>query len=151
MRTEEKMSYYLTKAKTIENNFEKDIRIAVLSSFTLNGMEKVFEVKCADKKIKCVSYLGGYNQYNQEILDETSRLYEFNPDVTFLILDTQSILGDLWYSPYSVDANERKDFVEKKMLEIKNLIQSFTQKSKSKTPHVKSKSSQVSTLHKNTK
>ena len=132
MRTEEKMSYYLTKAKTTENNFEKDIRIAVLSSFTLNGMEKVFEVKCADKKIKCVSYLGGYNQYNQEILDETSRLYEFNPDVTFLILDTQSILGDLWYSPYSVDANERKDLVEKKILEIKNLIQSFTQKSKSK-------------------
>ena len=41
MRTEEKMSYYLTKAKTIENNFEKDIRIAVLSSFTLNGIEKV--------------------------------------------------------------------------------------------------------------
>ena len=132
MRTEEKMSYYLTKAKTTENNFEKDIRIAVLSSFTLNGMDKVFEVKCADKKIKCVSYLGGYNQYNQEILDETSRLYGFNPDVTFLILDTQSILGDLWYSPYSVDANERKDFVEKKILEIKNLIQSFTQKSKSK-------------------
>jgi len=132
MRTEEKMSYYLTKAKTIENNFDKTIRIAVLSSFTLNGIEKVFEVKCAEKEIKCVSYLGGYNQYNQEILDETSRLYEFNPDVTFLILDTQSILGDLWYSPYSVDANERKDFVEKKILEIKNLIQSFTQKSKSK-------------------
>ena len=132
MRTEEKMSYYLTKAKTIENNFDKTIRIAVLSSFTLNGMEKVFEVKCAEKKIKCASYLGGYNQYNQEILDETSRLYEFNPDVTFLILDTQNILGDLWYSPYSVGANQRKDFVEKKILEIKNLIQSFTQKSKSK-------------------
>jgi len=95
-------------------------------------MEKVFEVKCAEKKIKCASYLGGYNQYNQEILDETSRLYEFNPDVTFLILDTQNILGDLWYSPYSVGANQRKDFVEKKILEIKNLIQSFTKKSKSK-------------------
>ena len=132
MRTEEKMSYYLTKAKTIENNFDKTIRIAVLSSFTLNAMEKVFEVKCAEKKIKCASYLGGYNQYNQEILDETSRLYEFNPDVTFLILDTQNILGDLWYSPYSVGANQRKDFVEKKILEIKNLIQSFTKKSKSK-------------------
>ena len=132
MRAEEKMSYYLTKAKTIENNFDKTIRIAVLSSFTLNGIEKVFEVKCAEKKIKCVSYLADYNQYNQEILHETSRLYEFNPDITFLILDTQSILGDLWYSPYLVDINERKDFVEKKFLEIKNLIQSFTQKSKSK-------------------
>ena len=73
MHDEKKMSYYLTKAKTIENNFDKTIRMAVLSSFTLNGMDKVFEVKCADKKIKCVSYLGGYNQYNQEILDETSR------------------------------------------------------------------------------
>ena len=74
MHDEKKMSYYLTKAKTIENNFDKTIRMAVLSSFTLNGIEKVFEVKCAEKKIKCVSYLADYNQYNQEILHETSRL-----------------------------------------------------------------------------
>ena len=58
MRTEEKMSYYLTKAKTIENNFEKDIRIAVLSSFTLNGMEKVFKVKCAEKKNQMCQLFG---------------------------------------------------------------------------------------------
>ena len=50
MHDEKKMSYYLTKAKTIENNFDKTIRMAVLSSFTLNGIEKVFDVKCAEKK-----------------------------------------------------------------------------------------------------
>jgi len=132
MHDEKKMSYYLTKAKTIENNFDKTIRMAVLSSFTLNGIEKVFEVKCAEKKIKCVSYLADYNQYNQEIIHETSRLYEFNPDITFLILDTRSILGDLWYSTYSVNTNARRDYIDEKILEIKNLIQSFTQKSKSK-------------------
>jgi len=132
MSVEEKLSYYLTKNKTLENDFEKSIRISILSSFTLNGIEETFKVKCAEKKIKCITYLGSYNQYNQEILNTESKLYQFNPDVTFLILDTRSLLGDLWYFPYSIDVKQRKDFIEKKFEEIKNLIKIFTKKSKSK-------------------
>ncbi|WP_246282084.1 HAD-IIIC family phosphatase [Nitrosopumilus ureiphilus] len=116
----------------MENNFEKSTRIAILSSFTLNGIEEIFKVKCAEKKINCVTYLGGYNQYNQEILNSESKLYQFNPDIAFLILDTRSLLGDLWYSPYSLDAKQRKEFIEKKFEEIKNLIQTFMSISKSK-------------------
>ena len=40
----------ITKAKTIENNFDKTIRMAVLSSFTLNGIEKSLRGKMCGKK-----------------------------------------------------------------------------------------------------
>jgi FkbH-like protein len=132
MPIEKKLSYYLIKSKTLQNNFEKSIRISILSSFTLNGIEESFKVKCAEKNIQCTTYLGAYNQYNQEILNTESKLYQFNPDITFLILDTRSILGDLWYSPYSINVQERKDFVSKKFKEIQNLIEVFSKKSKSK-------------------
>ena len=132
MSTEEKISYYLKKSKTIKNNFEKKIRVSILSSFTLNGIEEIFRVKCAEKNIECHTHLGGYNQYNQEILDTQSQLYQFQANITFLILDTRSILKDLWYSPYSIDEKARQNFIETKFQEIKNLIRVFLKNSNSK-------------------
>jgi len=132
MSTEEKLSYYLSKSKTEKNDFEKKIRIGILSNFTLNGMKETFKVKCTEKNIQCTTYLGNYNQYNQEILNTESSLYQFNPDIVFLILDTRSILGDLWYSPYSFDEKQRKHFIEKKFEEIQTLIKLFSNNSKSK-------------------
>ncbi len=68
MFDEEKLSTYLNKAKLLSNiDFEKKIRIAILGSFTLNGLEETIRVKCADKKIQSAIYVSGYNQYNQII------------------------------------------------------------------------------------
>jgi FkbH-like protein len=132
MPEEQKISYYLKKSKILKNNFKKKIRISILSSFTLNGIEEIFQVKCDEKNILCNTCLGGYNQYNQEILDSESQLYQFQPNMTFLILDTRSILEDLWYFPYSIDETERQNFIEKKFKEIENLITIFLKNSNSK-------------------
>src|SRR5579864_3244140 len=133
MLKESKLSHYITRANALDNiEFEKKTRVAILGSFTLNGLSDTLRVKCADKKIECVTYVGGYNQYNQEILNSESKLYKFSPDITFLILDTRNILGNLFYSPYSLSILERKEFVNKRIDEFRNLIQTFTNKSKSK-------------------
>ena len=133
MPDEEKLSSYLNKSKLIPNsNYEKKIRIAILGGFTLNGLEETMRVKCDEKKIQCTTHVSGYNQYNQEILDEKSQLYKFSPDITFLIIDSRTILGKLFLNPYSVSIEERKQFVQNKSDEIINLAKSLVEKSKSK-------------------
>ena len=133
MSHEEKLSSYLNKSKLISNsNYEKKIRIAILGGFTLNGLEETMRVKCDEKKIQCTTYVSGYNQYNQEILDEKSQLYEFSPDITFLIIDTRNVLGELFLNPYSVSVEERKRFIQNKSDEIINLAKALVKKSKSK-------------------
>ena len=128
-----KLSHYINKAQTIDvNKFEKKIRVAVLSSFTLNGVSETLTVKCADMNIGCSVYVSGYNQYNQDILNAESELYRFAADVSFLILDTRSILGDLFYSPYSVSVTQRKDYIKKRSQEIIDLVNVFIKKSNSK-------------------
>ena len=73
---DEKLSYFITKSKVLNNdNFERQIRVAVLGSFTLNGLEETIRVKCFQKKIKFFTFVSGYNQYNQEILKKNSNLY----------------------------------------------------------------------------
>ena len=133
MTTDQKLSYYINKSGELTGRtFGKKIRIGILCSFTINGLEETIRVKSAEKNIDCITYVGGYNQYNQEILNQESNLYKFSPDITFLIMDTRNIFGDLFYLPYSISVSERKNFVEKKLKEIQNLANTFTSRTKSK-------------------
>ena len=126
-----KISYYISKAKSLNvDGFEKKIRIALLCSFTVNGLEETLRVLCFQNKINCATYVANYNQYNQEILDKNSNLYKFKPNITFLILDTRSILGDLFFSPYIISAEKRKEYVKNKTDEIQELVNLFVQNSK---------------------
>ena len=46
MSDKEKLSVYLNKSKLLSNvDYEKKIRIAILGSFTLNGLEETIRVK----------------------------------------------------------------------------------------------------------
>jgi FkbH-like protein len=130
-----KLSHYIATARNLDTklaNSTKKIKIALLGSFTLNGLEETLRVKCAKDKIACQTYVAGYNQYHQEILDPESELYKFSPDISFLILDIRSILGNLFYSPYSVSASARREFVQKQTKEITDIAKDFLEKSKSK-------------------
>jgi FkbH-like protein len=133
MNIEPKLSYFLTEAQNIEKKkFEKKIKIAILSSFTINGLAETLQVKSAQKNIECKTFLGGYNQYNQEILDKNSNLYKFLPDITFLILDVRNILGNSFYFPYSLTISERQNLIKEKTIDIVSLAKTFTANSNSK-------------------
>ena len=133
MPVEKKLSYYINESKKLnDSDFEKQIRIAVLGSFTLNGLAETIKVKCAESNVFSHTFSGGYNQYNEEMLDPKSKLYSFSPEICFLVLDIKDILENLFYSPYSISDDERKKFIENKAIELSNLIKFFIDKSKSK-------------------
>jgi len=133
VKNEQKISYYINKSKSIDiSKFEKKVRIALLGSFTLNGMAETLSVKCAEINVGCTTYVSAYNQYNQEILNDNSSLYTFSPDISFLFLDSRSILEKLFHFPYSVSESERRQFIKTKVEQVSELIKAFTNKSKSK-------------------
>ncbi len=133
MESERKLSEYISLSKKIDDSkLERKIKVGILSSFTLNGLDETLHVKCSEIDIGYRSYAAGYNQFNQEILDSNSNLYNFSPDITFLIIDVRSLLGKIFYYPYSVSSSERKQVVEKKINELKNLIIQFKKNSNSK-------------------
>ena len=92
---EKTLSDYLKLSKNIDDlNFDKKLKVAILSSFTLNGLNETLHVKCSQLGIRYQSYVAGYNQYNQELLEPDSDYYRFSPDITFLILDIRNFLGE---------------------------------------------------------
>jgi len=126
------LSDYIIKAKKIESNFGKSIKLAILSSFTVNGLKEVLTVKCGEIKVSAEIYVAGYNQYRQELLDDNSNLYKFKPEIVYLLLDTRSILSELFFLPYQVNHQSRKKYISQQLKEIFSLVDGFTKKSDSK-------------------
>ena len=63
---EKTLSEYMTLSKNIEDlNFDKKLKVAILSSFTLNGLNEILHVKCSELGIQYQSYVAGYNQYSR--------------------------------------------------------------------------------------
>jgi FkbH-like protein len=123
----------MSKASSIKDiTFSKKIRFAILSSFTINGLEESLTVKCAERNIECITYNSLYNQYNQDILSPTSSLYEFSPNLTFMIIDTRTILSSLFYNPYSISTSERREYIDNRVRELVALVKKFVSISKSK-------------------
>jgi FkbH-like protein len=132
-QVEPNLSYFIAKARSIDGHiFQKKIRIAILSSFTINGLEEALRVKCAESNITCVTYSCGYGQYNQDILNPASQLFEFSPDITFMIVDTRTVLSSLFYTPYSVSATDRRTYIDKRVADFISLVKSYTNRTDSK-------------------
>jgi len=130
---EKNLSEYISSSKNIEiSNNDKTVKIAILASFTLNGLDECLKVKCTESSITYKSYVAPYNQYNQELLEKSSNFYKFDPDLTFLFIDIRSFFGENFYFPYNISTDERKSFVKNKINEIQNLIQQFNINTNSK-------------------
>ena len=87
LNMEKALSEYISLSKNIETlNLEKKLKVALMSSFTVYGLDEAIRVMCSELDTRCQSYVSGYNQYNQELLNPQSDLYTFSPDITFLIL-----------------------------------------------------------------
>ena len=132
-QVEPSLSYFIAKARSIEGRiFQKKIKVAILSSFTINGLEEALRVKCAESEITCVTYICGYGQYNQDILDQSSKLYQFSPDVTFILIDTRTVMSTLFYTPYAVPVHDRRSYIDKLAADLVNLVRTFKNRTDSK-------------------
>ena len=130
---EKTLSEYISLSKSInDNKFAKKLKVAILSSFTINGISEVLQVKCSELGIRYQSYVAGYNQYTQELLDPQSKYYDFSPDVTFLIIDARNFLGENFIFPYDMSEHDRKSLVSEKIYHIENLIKNFQKNLNSK-------------------
>ena len=108
------------------------MKIAILSSFTLNGLSEILHVKCSELGIGYRSFVAGYNQYAQELINSKSEYYKFSPDVTFLIIAIRNLLGENFFFQYNISDNERKSLVSEKINHLENMIMNFEKNLNSK-------------------
>jgi len=110
----------------------KQCKLAILSNFSVNGLGETLKVLCNKENIYVENYTPSYNQYVQEILNKSSNLYQFNPDIIFLLIDGEYLLRGLYNFPYRLTSTEREEYINKKFQELKELINFLEQNTRSK-------------------
>ncbi|MEO0128302.1 MAG: HAD-IIIC family phosphatase [candidate division WOR-3 bacterium] len=105
------------------------IKIAILSSFTIDPIIPYLYIKCCKAKLNPNFYVGGYNLFNQEILDKNSKLYEFDPDVLILAIRLQELSPYLYESFLESSINKIEDEKNRVCDLIKSLILAFRKNS----------------------
>ena len=109
--------------KTAEAPSEKRIRIALLSSFTIDPLGMYLDVKCRLVGLYPEVYIAPFNQYRQEIVDTGSRLYSFKPDIVIIAVEAQTLLPQDFFPNYLKIPKQEK---EARITEIIDLFRTLT-------------------------
>lgn len=125
---EENFSYYVKKANSLDKTKRRDktVKIALLSSFTVKGLKEVLKVKCDDISIDADIYEADYNQINQEIINISSKLSKFQPNITYVLIDLKYVFGNSNLE-FLQDKNKRLKSIKEKTQEFIGLIKTFTE------------------------
>ena len=111
-------------------NEAPDIKIAYLSNFVIDMLPAYVSVYAARERIRSGAYVGAYNQYFQEILNEESGLLENDPDVIFLSFAMKHLEPEIFFSFSSLSVDRKKELLEKIIENIRKWIQLSTEKVK---------------------
>ena len=83
-------------------------KIAVLSNFTLNGIAEALKTNAFLNNIFIDVYLGNYGQWQQELM--SNNLYDFAPEIIFVILDRFGIDSDIYNSYHLMPEDEIESY-----------------------------------------
>ncbi|MGJ3252725.1 MAG: HAD-IIIC family phosphatase [Elainellaceae cyanobacterium] len=92
----------------------QSVRIAVLSSSTVEHLAPAIRVAALRRGLIAECYIAPYGQYRQEVLDPTSGLYQFSPDVVLLSLNAKDVGLNL---PWTSGAHDVQAAVEQRIEE----------------------------------
>ncbi len=97
------------------------MKIALLGNYTLDYFKKAFLRQLSRYNIEI--YNGGYNQYNQEILDPKSELYKFQPSLVFIMLQGDKLFSQVYAIEFlNLPQSEKIMILDKISLDIENLV-----------------------------
>ena len=83
-------------------------RLAILRSFTIDPIREVLTVRTFLEGVRLELFLGEFNQYQQEILDPASGLYQFQPEAVFLAVRLEELCPALCHEFGGLTPTERQ-------------------------------------------
>jgi FkbH-like protein len=70
------------------------IKIALLSSFTIDPLAAFLDIDCRKEKLFPEIYAAPFNRFQEEIIDNKSKLYKFKPEIIFFFVELESLLEE---------------------------------------------------------
>jgi len=87
----------------------RDLRVALLSSCTIELLQKPFAAALEGRGIRPSFWVGGFGQFRQDILNSDSMLYRHNPEIIVLYLDCSDLFQELAENPFAYSPEARRE------------------------------------------
>src|SRR5688572_17814576 len=101
----------------------KPLRVALLRSYTVEPIEPILKLRLLLDGFQPSIWVGGYNQYAQEILDERSALHQFRPDLVVMMFRLEEVMPDFVDEFGSKPSSHWESRVTQKVREIGGLVE----------------------------
>ncbi len=93
------LSYVWRKRKVLPKEGSPPIRIALLSSFTIDPLAHYLDAECRALGLEPEVYVGPFNSWTQEVLNPESGLRRFEAEIVFLSVSIDDLIPELAGSP----------------------------------------------------
>ncbi|MBI4369963.1 MAG: HAD-IIIC family phosphatase [Elusimicrobia bacterium] len=107
----------------------KRLKIAILSTYTFDAMAGYLYFECVRIGLLPKFYIAGFGQYVQEIIGQTSGLYQFQPDLLIIAAHAEAMLGPVLESPFRIEVPKKQKIVEESAQKFSDLIDHFCRQS----------------------
>jgi len=121
--------YHSKRGKAIlaEPRGSNSLRLAVLSDHVVPRLQSILASCLEEKSLSAEVYESDFGTYQIEVLDKSSALYEFNPDIIYLNLCSQAFRERF----YSLSLSEKESFAESYFEEITGIYTPLADQGKS--------------------
>jgi len=110
---------------------EKKIKIAILSSFTVEPLAMYLDVESRLIGLYPEIYIAPFNQYPQEILNDKSGLYKFDPDVILIGIHADALLEENFFPRFILLSKEEKMQLQTEIINhLRDLLSKLVSKTK---------------------
>ena len=97
-------------------------KAAFLCNYTSDFIVTEIKDKLDKNNFEYEFYIPGFNQYAQEIIDNNSGLYKFEPDVIFISIDLSTYIGEILNELFEKSSTEIYFEIEQQVQNILELI-----------------------------
>ena len=111
-------------------NILSPLKIAYLGNITFEPLPDYVEIIAACRSINTEPYIGGYDQYVQDLINDASVLNDFNADIIFINLSLRVLAPQVYSGFTAMDAAEidaEKKLILDKVVQVVNLALSRQQ------------------------
>jgi FkbH-like protein len=104
-------------------------RLAILRSYTVEPIVPLLRAAAFCAGLDLAVHLSDFNAHVQEILDPSSALYRFTPDVAILAVQTRDVAPELWRDFADLDAAAADRDLERVITDFRTWIVNFRSRS----------------------
>ena len=111
------------------SNFQ-NVKIAILSSYTISNLKKPLEYDLLKRDFNSEIKVGGYNLYNQELMNPQSWIYDYDPNFILVLISTRTFFSNINFDLINQDYDNIFSLCNSKLDDLFIAISSVNLKSK---------------------